>query len=131
MSRKDTLFKPTNRPCHYRVRNANGVSMTNASGAPYTVNHGQPRVPNQPNQPNYIGYGGQPGGAQQIHFPQTAQPQAAPSVPANGAYTNNGFTPVSLSVPVSAGAPIAMPQTAMPMQPIRPIQPVQVGAQFH
>ena len=40
--------------------------------------------------------------------------------------SNNGFTPVSLSVPVSSGGMVSMQQQSLPVQAIRPIQPVQV-----
>jgi hypothetical protein len=42
--------------------------------------------------------------------------------------SNNGFTPVNLSVPVSGGMGMSqtIQQQSLPVQPIRPIQPVQV-----
>ena len=40
--------------------------------------------------------------------------------------SNNGFTPVSLSVPVSSGGMVSIQQQSLPVQAIRPIQPVQV-----
>ena len=80
--------------------------MTFSSGLPYQ--HGQPRVPNQPHISATAGY-------MHTNYLQNQQ------------QTNNGFSPVALSVPIQQQQPQhhQQQQNVLPMQPIRPIQPVQ------
>lgn len=102
---------PKSRASNYEV--PNGVSMTSSSGVPFQ--HGQPRTPNLRHQPP----------AQYQYYPEEFQQQQPPPQQPfqfNGAYaSNNGFVPVSLSVPVDQ--PIL--QNLQPIRPIQPVQPVQ------
>lgn len=91
--------------------------MTGASGQPY-AQHGTPRLPNrpQPQAPSYV---------HSSYYQQQQQNNRQIS----GGYTNNGFTPATLTVPTNqqlhpiTAQPIGQ---ALPVQHIRPVQPVQV-----
>ena len=129
-----------------RGTNGGGISVTQSSGSPYI--HGRPRVPvQQPSHapsasmqvqyPSYTfstGPGGPTGAtAQQQLELQQLQIQQQQLMNGQGGYlqqgvSNNGFAPVTLSVPVSGGMGMSqtIQQQSLPVQPIRPIQPVQV-----
>jgi hypothetical protein len=132
-----------------RGANGGGISVTQSSGSPYI--HGRPRFPvqqpqqtTQPSQSLQLQYpqytfstGSAPTGAtnQQLEL-QQLQLQQQQLMNGQGGYLQqglgtNGFTPVSLSVPVSGGMAGQQTLQSLPVQAIRPIQPVQVSSKEH
>lgn len=132
--------------------NGAGVAVTQSSGSPY---HGRPRMPiqqpqqqlQQPQQtpgmqiqyPNYNFSSGVTGATnQQQQFNNFQQQQQVINgggvggyslQPGQGGMSTNGFTPVTLSVPMSTmpmqQLSINQQQQPLPVQSLRPIQPVQ------